>query len=58
MIRGVIRTESFSIPPEEVDALAETIAGAAADILALSFWNTRCDDAECAWCAIRFDANV
>lgn len=56
--KGVIRTESFSIPPEEVDALAETIAGAAADILALSFWNTRCDDAECAWCAIRFDANV
>lgn len=51
---GTIRTESFVIPEEDVQALEETILNTAASILTLSFWNEPCDEVECPWCKLRF----
>lgn len=51
---GKIRTESFAISAEEVAALEETIKGAASAILSLSFWNDRCSEKDCEWCALRY----
>jgi hypothetical protein len=45
--------EEFSISDEEVAKLTEEIKRVASEILELKFWNTRCNDKECKYCAIR-----
>ena len=51
--RGRYRQERFSITQEEVTELTLIIQNTAAEITDLSFWNHRCDDTKCHWCALR-----
>lgn len=52
--KGKLVTRSFEIPQEDADALAEEITRVAQEILDLSFWHARCDDAACEWCDFRY----
>lgn len=49
---GAYKKEQFIITDEEVSELRETILRVAGEIQNLSFWNTRCEDAECVWCPL------
>jgi hypothetical protein len=51
--KGRYVVEEFSISDEEVAKLTEEIKRVASEILELKFWNTRCNDKECKYCAIR-----
>jgi hypothetical protein len=51
---GKIRSEIFELPEVGVAELEETIKKAASEILALSFWNTKCTQEDCEWCPVRF----
>ncbi|EKD23806.1 MAG: hypothetical protein ACD_81C00180G0008 [uncultured bacterium] len=51
--RGVYRKEMFEIVPEELTALEEEIKRVGQEILDGIFWEKRCDDAECEYCALR-----
>lgn len=48
-----IRSESFSITNEEEIELVETITRVADEIKSLAFWNQRCDQDLCEYCAMR-----
>lgn len=50
---GTIKSEVFSISSEDTQALEEIIQAVAKEIRSLSFWNQRCDDPACEYCAIR-----
>lgn len=50
---GDIRHESFTPSQDEVGALKEDIRKMKESILTLSFWDTRCDDMDCTYCALR-----
>ncbi len=51
---GTLRAETFAISEDEMLSLEELITKSADEIATLSFWNTRCEDEECAWCKLRF----
>ena len=51
--RGKYRREEFVIAPAQVKELEETIRRVAREILSLAFWNTRCTDRDCPYCALR-----
>jgi DNA helicase II / ATP-dependent DNA helicase PcrA len=51
--KGRYKKESFVITDEEVTLLTEEIMRVAHEILSLSFWNMRCEDEECEYCALR-----
>ncbi|MFA6364871.1 MAG: ATP-dependent DNA helicase [Candidatus Paceibacterota bacterium] len=51
--KGRYKRESFVISPKEVEELEGLIKKTAEDICTLSFWDTRCDDATCQFCALR-----
>lgn len=51
--KGNFRKESFEITDEETKELKGVIAETMQEILDLSFWNTRCDNKDCAYCALR-----
>jgi len=46
-------TEQFIITNEEVRELKKEIARVAEEIQSLAFWDMRCDDKECKYCALR-----
>lgn len=50
---GKYKQESFVITDEEVTELEELIKKSAKEILALSFWDKRCDRPDCQYCALR-----
>lgn len=50
---GKYKKEQYTILKEEIAELEETIKKAAEELLSLSFWDTRCDDKECDFCALR-----
>ncbi len=50
---GSYAREVFVITPDEQQELLATIARVAQEICSLSFWHSRCDDAECEYCALR-----
>jgi DNA helicase-2/ATP-dependent DNA helicase PcrA len=52
--KDVIQKESFMIGDDEVSELEVLIEKTAGEILALSFWNDRCENEECEWCTLRF----
>jgi len=47
------RREVFDIEDEKVEELKTTIATMAEEVRNLSFWDRRCDDAECEYCKLR-----
>jgi len=51
--RGIYKKESFVVLPEEVAELEELILKVSAEILGLDFWDKRCDDKKCEFCALR-----
>lgn len=51
--RGAYKKERFAIGPEETRELSETISRIAGEIATLAFWDTRCNDAACRYCALR-----
>lgn len=51
--RGIFKQEVFEVRDEEAQELREVILGAARDILSLSFWNERCGEKKCEYCALR-----
>ena len=50
---GKYRREAFAISDADVAALRKEIARVAEEIRSASFWNTRCDDSRCDYCALR-----
>lgn len=46
-------THEFAYDAEAVGELKETIQRVAGEIYALAFWDTRCDDTACEYCALR-----
>lgn len=46
-------SEEFTITDQEVADLTEQIKQVADEILTLKFWNKRCDNKECQYCALR-----
>lgn len=53
MQSGKYKKEMFEILPEEVHALEKEIMRVGTEIIEGSFWEARCDDAECEYCALR-----
>ncbi len=51
--KGRYHKEKFTISKEEVAVLEETIRRVSKEILELSFWESRCDDRDCTYCALR-----
>lgn len=47
------RKEQFIITPEEVEEVKALTLTTAAEILSLAFWEKRCDDPACEFCALR-----
>lgn len=50
--KGRWRSEEFEISQEEVSSLKDTITKVAEDIRSLSFWDKRCQDEKCEFCAL------
>lgn len=51
--RGTYRKELFSISGDEVEALEHQIQFVAQEIVTLAFWDRRCEDKACEYCALR-----
>lgn len=51
--KGKYHKERFLIEKDEVAELEKTIKNVAEEILALSFWNKKCDDKKCEYCELR-----
>lgn len=51
--KGKYRKESFDITPEDEKEVLELIALTATNIASFDFWNKRCDDKKCEYCALR-----
>lgn len=51
--RGQYKKEKFIITTEEVETLTKEIQRVADEILNLKFWDKRCDDKKCQYCALR-----
>jgi DNA helicase-2/ATP-dependent DNA helicase PcrA len=47
------KSENFVITDEEVAELEELIKQSAGEILSLAFWDKRCDQKDCPYCALR-----
>lgn len=50
---GKYKKEKFEITSEEVAELRTTIERVATEILNLEFWDKKCDDPKCEYCALR-----
>ncbi|MEN9413573.1 MAG: hypothetical protein RLZZ342_660 [Candidatus Parcubacteria bacterium] len=51
--KGATATHTFAYDKEAVGELQSTISRVAGEIYNLSFWESRCDDAQCEYCALR-----
>jgi len=51
--KGRYKKEVFDIEEDEVKYLEGEIQRVASEILDLSFWQSRCDDKDCVYCALR-----
>jgi len=52
--KGRYHTHEFTITHEQTEALRVDIQDMIRNIETLSFWDTRCEDVECPYCALRF----
>jgi len=52
-IKARYKKESFTIEPEEVSDLEKTIKNVSTEILSLAFWDQKCDNKDCEFCALR-----
>ncbi|MEK7498260.1 MAG: ATP-dependent DNA helicase, partial [Patescibacteria group bacterium] len=51
--RGIYKKEKFTVDTSEVTLLGEQITQMAQNVRGISFWDKRCDDKECEYCALR-----
>lgn len=51
--RGIYKKETCTIDKSAVVELTDTIQRVADEIRSLAFWNTRCDEPKCEFCALR-----
>lgn len=51
--RGIYKKEKFEIAPEEIRELEDTAKRVADEIMNLAFWDERCDEKDCEFCALR-----
>lgn len=51
--RGIFKKERFEIQQNDVEELKETIMRVADEITSVRFWDMRCDEKECEFCALR-----
>lgn len=51
--RGKFRKERFVVTENQVEKLRDLILDTAQSIISLSFWDKRCGDEECEFCALR-----
>jgi len=51
--KGIYHKETFSISDEDVAGLKDTVLMVAQEIRSVAFWNRRCDDPACEYCALR-----
>jgi hypothetical protein len=51
--RGKYIKEKIVVLPEEVAALEGQIKSVSAEILSGAFWDKRCEDKDCEFCALR-----
>ena len=51
--RGIYKREPFEVSDAEVKELGEVIARVADEIINARFWNRRCNDGACEFCALR-----
>ena len=52
--RGKFHREEFDITKEHIKNLTETIKKNIKEMTSLAFWNKRCDDKKCKYCALHF----
>jgi len=52
-VEGEIKSESFVIEENEVKELLQSIHAMKESILSLSFWDTTCEEKDCAYCRLR-----
>jgi len=50
---GKFHRESFDVTDEEVEELKKIIEKSSQEISTLSFWESKCDNQTCEWCALR-----
>ncbi len=50
---GEYKKEKFTVEQEDVDDLKQIISDSAKEILDLSFWDRRCEEKGCEYCALR-----
>jgi DNA helicase-2/ATP-dependent DNA helicase PcrA len=53
MQSGRYKKEMFEIIPDEITALEKEIVRVGTEIIEGAFWEKRCDDSECEYCALR-----
>lgn len=51
--KGVCRRETFEIRDADVEVLLQQMQTVVSEIYTMSFWNKRCDDTDCEYCALR-----
>ncbi len=51
--RGKYHQEIFSVTPEDIAKLKDTIREVSDQITTLAFWDQRCEDPHCQYCALR-----
>ncbi len=51
--RGNYKKEKFEITDKEIAELTQVIKKSAEEILTLSFWNKKCENLDCEYCAMR-----
>lgn len=51
--RGIYKKESFTVTNDDLAELETTIKRVADEIINLKFWDKRCDDKDCEFCALR-----
>ncbi len=50
---GNYRKEEFSVTADDVEELEKTIKQVGKEILSLDFWDKKCDDKDCQYCALK-----
>ncbi len=51
--KGRYKRELFTITPEEIEALGKEILRVSDEIMHLKFWDIRCGEKSCEFCALR-----
>jgi hypothetical protein len=51
--KGVYHQEEFFVTKQQTEELSDTVKAVISQIESLDFWDKRCEDSECEYCALR-----